>query len=167
MHRKVFFSFHYDRDIWRVSQIRNSWVTQGNANSYAGWLDHAEWESVKRNGDTAIKRWIDTNLEGSSITVVCIGRETALRPWVQYETQRSYAKGNGIIGITVHNLADRYGKTGICGPNPFDKVTLPNLTLLSPLRKLSSIVPIYDWKLNNGFANLGRWVEDAAKKVGR
>lgn len=30
MARHTFFSFHYKRDIWRVNQIRNSWVTQGN-----------------------------------------------------------------------------------------------------------------------------------------
>jgi len=28
MARKVFFSFHYERDIWRASIVRNSWVTK-------------------------------------------------------------------------------------------------------------------------------------------
>jgi hypothetical protein len=167
MPRKVFFSFHYDRDIWRVSQVRNSWVTQGTANTHAGWLDHAEWETVKRGGDTAIKRWIDNNLQGSSVTVVCIGQQTALRPWVQYEIQRSHEKGNGIIGITIHNLADRSGRTDSYGPNPFDKVNISGASLLLPTKKLSSIIPIYDWKLNNGYANLGNWVEQAARKAGR
>ena len=167
MPRKVFFSFHYDRDIWRVSQIRNSWVTQGTANTNAGWLDHAEWETVKRGGDASIKRWIENNLAGSSVTVVCIGKETAYRPWVRYEIQRSYEKGNGIIGISIHNLGDRAGKTDIAGPNPFECVTVPGLSLLTPPKKLSSIVPIYDWKLQNGRLNLGNWVEVAARKAGR
>lgn len=167
MPRKVFFSFHYDRDIWRVGQIRNSWVTQGTANTDAGWLDHAEWETVKRGGDTAIKRWIDNNLQGSSVTVVCIGKETAYRPWVRYEIERSYEKGNGIIGISIHNLGDRTGQTDLAGPNPFDRVTIPPRAFLSSPIKLSSIVPIYDWRHQNGRINLGNWVEIAARKAGR
>ncbi len=25
--RRVFFSFHYQRDIWRVQQVKNHWLT--------------------------------------------------------------------------------------------------------------------------------------------
>ncbi len=35
--RKVFFSFHYQRDIWRVNQIRNAGVI--DASAAAGWAD--------------------------------------------------------------------------------------------------------------------------------
>jgi hypothetical protein len=54
MARRVFFSFHYERDIWRASQIRNSWVTKPDR-EYAGFWDAASWEEVKKKGDEAIK----------------------------------------------------------------------------------------------------------------
>ena len=30
MARKVFFSFHYERDVRRIVQVRNSWVCSGS-----------------------------------------------------------------------------------------------------------------------------------------
>src|SRR5438309_1609781 len=71
--RRVFFSFHYQRDIVRASQVRNSWVTQDRQT--AGFLDAAAWEKVKRGGDAAIEAWIEDQLNGTSVTVVLIGAE--------------------------------------------------------------------------------------------
>jgi len=84
MARRVFFSFHYERDILRVGQIRNSGITKSGVES-AGFIDAASWESVKRQGDEAIKRWISSQLDGTSVTVVLIGAETSQREWVKYE----------------------------------------------------------------------------------
>ena len=89
MVRRVFFSFHYERDAWRASQVRNSWVTKPDREA-AGFWDAAEWEKVKKQGDAAIKRWIDKGLEGTSVTVVLIGTETCSRKWVRYEIQKSH-----------------------------------------------------------------------------
>ena len=58
MARRVFFSFHYERDIWRANQVRNSWVTQPDRES-AGFFDASLWEEAKRKGDAAIKKMID------------------------------------------------------------------------------------------------------------
>jgi hypothetical protein len=46
MARRVFFSFHYD-DIWRVNQIRNSWLVTRDGET-AGFVDKAEFEIVER-----------------------------------------------------------------------------------------------------------------------
>ena len=83
MARRVFFSFHYDNDINRSMTVRNSWVTQGK--EAAGFIDKAEFEQIKRQGDTAVHNWIDKQLEGTSVTVVLIGSETLKRPFVQYD----------------------------------------------------------------------------------
>ena len=64
MARRVFFSFHYVRDNWRVSQVRNSWVTKPDREA-AGYIDKAGWEKVERQGDRAIKNWIDAQLIGT------------------------------------------------------------------------------------------------------
>jgi hypothetical protein len=78
MARRVVFSFHYERDIWRASQIRNCWVTKPDRES-AGFWDAASWEEVKRRGDEAVKRWIRDQLYGTSVTLVLIGSETSER----------------------------------------------------------------------------------------
>jgi len=48
--RRVFFSFHYERDVQRASVIRNSWVTKPNSEE-AGFIDAANWEEVKKKGE--------------------------------------------------------------------------------------------------------------------
>lgn len=161
MARRVFFSFHYERDVQRASVVRNSWITKGED---AGFIDSASWEAVKRQGDEAIKRWVERQLDGTSVTVVLIGAETASRSWVQYEIRRSYARRNGLLGIHLHNIKDFVGKKDYAGNNTFGEIA-----------KRSSgnsvyffqIAETYDWVNDNGYANLGRWVEDAARKAGR
>ena len=75
MARRVFFSFHYRRDVWRANTIRNSPVVVGTA--AAGFQDASLWEDAKKEGDAAIKKLIDNALLGTSATVVLIGAKTA------------------------------------------------------------------------------------------
>lgn len=71
MARRVFFSFHYQRDIWRINQIRNIGEIVGA--SAAGFHDASLWEEAKKKGDVAINAMIDEGLKNTSVTVVCIG----------------------------------------------------------------------------------------------
>ena len=68
-----------------------SWVTQPNREA-AGFWDAADWEKVKRQGDDVIKRWINKQLEGTSVTAVLIGAETSDRKWVRYEVKESHQR---------------------------------------------------------------------------
>jgi len=153
MARRAFFSFHYERDVWRAGQVRNSWVTKPDREA-AGFWDTAEWEAVERQGDEAIKRWIDRQLEGTSVTVVLIGAETSSRRWIRYEIKRSYEKGNGIIGIYIHNLKDSNGNTDTQGDIDFGEI---NGGL-----ELKDVCTFYDWARDDGYNNLGEWIERAA-----
>ena len=103
MARSVFYSFHYQNDISRVMTVRNRWVTYGNQ-TISGIIDHATFEKVQRQGDTAIKRWIDDQLNGTSATVVLIGADTLNRPFVQYEICESLKRGNAVIGVYIHRI---------------------------------------------------------------
>jgi len=163
MVRRVFFSFHYERDIWRASQVRNSWVTKPDREA-AGFWDAADWEKVKKQGDEAIKRWINNQLEGTSVTAVLIGKETSTRKWVKYEIKQSYVKGNGLLGVYIHNMKDQRGETDIKGSNPFDYLYIEKN---GKRVYLSEIYPTYDWINDDGYNNFGDWVEEAAKKAGR
>lgn len=116
MARRVFFSFHYQRDIWRVNQIRNMPSIIGSAG--AGFQDASLWEEAKKKGDAAIKKLIDDGLQNTSVTVVCIGAKTAGRKYINYEIEQSIARGNGIVGIQIHHLKDQNGETDTLGEKP-------------------------------------------------
>lgn len=148
MARKVFFSFHFSRDAWRVSQVRNSNVISGYDKS--PFYDKATWQSIERQGERAIQNWIEEQLKGTSVTVVLIGRETATRRWVKYEIQRSIELGKGLIGIDISKISDQHGNTDDTGVNP-----------------LPAGYTKYLWNNDNGRENLGRWIEKAASQAGR
>lgn len=159
MARKVFFSFHHAGDILRIGQIRNTWLTKGED---CGYVDAADWEKIKRGGDEAVKRWINDQLNGTSVTVVLIGSQTASRPWVQYEIMQSHKKGNGLLGIYIDGVKDLHGNYSIRGRNPFELIRLTNST-----RTLADIYPTYEWVAQNGYQNLGNWIEAAARMAGK
>lgn len=153
MARKVFFSFHFKRDAWRAGQVRNCNLL-ADEDEY-GFFDAAEWEKIEREGDTAIERWINDQLKYTSVTVVLIGAETSERDWVDHEIRKSWERGNGIVGVRIHNVKDQDSKTDVAGPNPLDNIHLDDGT------PLSSICMTYDWVTDDGRTNLGSWVEDA------
>jgi len=151
MARRVFFSFHYERDVWRAGEVRNSWITKPDREA-AGFWDAASWEEEKKKGEEAIKHWINEQLEGTSVTVVLIGLETSERKYIQYEINQSWYRGNGLIGIYIHNLKDQSRKTDIKGEDPFVKLRYKG-------------IKTYDWVNDNGYENLGDWVESAYQRA--
>ncbi len=162
MARRVFFSFHYERDIWRASVVRNSWLTQKDREE-AGFWDASLWEDAKKKGDEAIKKMITKALEGTSVTVVLIGAETNGRKWVRYEIRKSYKKGNGMLGVYIHKIKDNNGLTDIKGSNQFGEIGQDENGNSIYFWQL---FPTYDWVDNDGYKNFGNWVEKAAKKAG-
>jgi hypothetical protein len=77
MARRTFFSFHYERDAWRVGQVRNCNLLPGN--DQFGFIDSVEWESIQRQGDEAIKRWINDQLKQTSVTASSAPRQQRAR----------------------------------------------------------------------------------------
>jgi hypothetical protein len=160
MARRVFFSFHFQNDIWRVNVVRNSWVTRSGGDAVP-FYDNSLWEEAKRKGDAAIKRLIDDGMSGAGVTAVLIGSETASRRYVQYEIEQSYRLGKGLLGVQIHGIADREQRTCGRGANPFDNFTLQDG------RSLSAVVPVYDWNQHDGYNNFAGWIESAAQAAGR
>ena len=141
MARRVFFSFEYS-DVSRAMVVRNSWVAQGR--EAAGFIDAADFEEVEAAGDAAIKKWIDEQLKGTSVTVVLVGAKTCNSKWVKYEIEASEAKGNGLLGIDVSKIKGLDGKTtDRCG-------------------KIPSGYAFYLWNNEDGYKNMGDWIEEAA-----
>lgn len=165
MKRQVFYSFHYEQDSRRAAQIRNIGVIEGNRP-----VSDNEWETVKRGGDDAIRRWINSNLEYRSCLIVLIGQHTSERRWVEYEICQAWNKGMGVFGIYIHNIKDplfcKFGYSGKSnmGYNPFHKIKFKNGY------PLSSVVKCYNPNSYDAYRdianNIETWVELAIKQRG-
>jgi MTH538 TIR-like domain (DUF1863) len=134
MAKRVFFSFHYKPDNWRVAMIRSIGAIEGNKAA----TDN-DWESIAKGGDDAIKKWISGQLEGKSCTVLLVGSNTADRKWINYEIVQSWNEKKGIVGIYIHGLKNNDGEVATKGKNPFDFIGYGDAG-----KKLSSIVKCYD-----------------------
>ncbi len=145
MARKVFFSFHYQKDIFRVNVVRNSHIVEGT--SAAGFHDASLWEEAKLKGDKAVKDLIDRGLEGTSVTCVLIGQDTAQRRWVTYEIERSVQRGNGLLGIHLANIRNITQLTTAKG-------AVPEALVRAGAR-------VYDWDKSR----FGEWVEAAYRST--
>lgn len=167
--RQVFYSFHYKADAWRASQVRNMGVVEGNKPA-----SDNDWEEIVRGGDQAIKRWIDGQMRYRSCVVVLIGSQTAGRKWINYEIQRGWNDGKGLVGIYIHNLKDQDGNQTYRGANPFDYVTVEvpvhNYWGGTQVvrKRLSEIVNAYDppfWDSQQVYnyikQNIASWIEEA------
>jgi len=124
------------------------------------FFDKAEWEKVKQQSDENIKKWIDEQLFGTSVTVVLIGQDSANRKWINYEIKTSHERGNGLLGIYINEIKNQEGLTSSRGENPLSFFTF---------KKNNQIIiyPTYDWFKHDGYNNLGKWIEEAAKKANR
>jgi hypothetical protein len=122
MAKRCFFSFHYQDVIdFRANVVRNHNVTKDDN---GGFFDASIWESSKKQGDIALKRLINGELENTSVTVVLIGSQTYARRWVQYEIMKSIERGNAVLGIHINGIRDRQGTVRSQGPNPFEHLGL-------------------------------------------
>ena len=146
MAHRTFFSFHYERDVTRASVVRKS--SQFKPNIEPEWIEAGIWEEAKTKGPDAVRRLITNALKNTSVTAVLIGAKTSERKWVKEEISQSEARGNGLFGIYIHNIKDLNGNTDLKGTNP-----------------LPSKYTTYDWVNNDGYSNLGKWVDAAYNQV--
>lgn len=154
MARRVFFSFHFDKDVMRVQQIRNIGAIEGNKP-----VTPQKWEEVKKQGKAAIEKWIDDNMLGKSCVVVLVGEDTAKRPWVDYEIRKGWDSGKAVLGVYIHNIKCPNSGTGTKGANPFAKIGMKSG------KKLSDYVQCYNPKTSDAYNdianNIDSWIEDA------
>jgi len=159
MVRRCFYSFHYKPDNWRASTVRNIGAIEGNKPA-----SDNDWETVKKGGDAAIKKWITDQMCGRSCTVVLVGTNTAKRKWIDHEIVKSWDDKMGVVGIYVHGLEDANGNTTAKGNNPFDYIPLDRLGYADTDEMLSSIVKCYN---PSGSSSTERydWIKKHLSKV--
>lgn len=143
----VFYSFHFDNDVFRVQQVRNMGVVEGDEP-----VSPNDWEQIKRRGDASVERWIDENMKYKRCVIVLIGSDTANRPWVKYEIKKAWELKKGLFGIYIHNFRDP--RTGTCarGSNPF-AWTVGN-------QSMASLVTCYDPNSRDAYGDVASKLED-------
>lgn len=158
MGRKCFYSFHYDPDNWRASQVRNMGVIEGNQP-----VSDNGWEAVKKGGDQAIINWIDGQLSGRSCTVLLIGANTAGRKWIKYEIEKTWNDKKGIVGVHIHNLKNKDGYQVSRGLNPFADFSVNGRPLSGIVKSYdppySASTDVYNYISNN----LAAWADEAVE----
>lgn len=97
--KTVFYSFHYERDVHRVQLVRQIGALEGQP-----LLGAQQWEAVRRQGEQAIKDWIDKQMAYKRAVVVLIGQETASRPWVLYEIEKAWRDKKPLVGVTSRGV---------------------------------------------------------------
>jgi hypothetical protein len=104
MAKRVYFCFHYQDVIdFRANVVRNHWLTKPDREA-AGFFDASLWDTAQKQGDVAIKRLINSGIDGTTATCVLIGSDTYARPWVRYEIMKSFKKGNSIFAIHINSI---------------------------------------------------------------
>ena len=152
MARRVYFAFHYQRDVMRVNIVRNSDITKEDREE-AGYYDHSLWEEARRTGD-GIRRMILNGLENTSVTAFLLGSETHQRPWVKYELEESWKRGNGLVEINVNSIGAVIPIAA--GPSILQTYTAK---VGDVSHYLSEWFEYHDWKAEDGYSNFGRWVD--------
>lgn len=76
----------------------------------------------KKQTDAEIKKWIDGQLSGCSITVVLVGSNTCKSKWVKYEIEKSIELSKGLLEIDISKIKTKMEKhrqkvIGCCLPH--------------------------------------------------
>lgn len=160
--RQIFFSFEYNKDNWRASQVRNMEKVSDDST-----FSDNDWEEVKCKSDEGIKKWINDQMEKRSCVVVLIGATTANRKWINYEIQQAYKRNKGLVGIYIHKLKDKNSNQTTKGNNPFDYVyDYKGNKLSNHVKTFDSIYYSSEYVYNDIKDNIENLIEDAINKSG-
>ena len=77
---------------------------------------------------------------------------------MQYEILHSLERGTAIIGVYINHIKDWSGRTSLAC-NPHTEITCIGKN--KPIYFDEIADGIYDYQIDDGYHNLGRWVEDA------
>lgn len=100
--RRVFISYEgSDR-----KQAKGFRLLRWNKNVDVEFHDRHLLDPVDSTNDDYIRRCINDELKGTSVTVVIVGENTKDSDWVDYEIERSLDKGNGILAVKLPDVDD-------------------------------------------------------------
>jgi len=97
MARRIFISFQHDD----INQAKGFNLLRWNPNVPVEFVGRHLLSPVNSESEQYIKQRIREQLEGTSVTVVLIGDNTAESDWVDYEIRASIELGKGLLGIRL------------------------------------------------------------------
>ena len=197
MARHTFFTFHYQRDVQRAAIVRNSWVCRRDrldAGFFEDGLwetarrtgDSGIRQVIGRgmNGtsvtcvcighETWSRYWVRYEIlksfaEGKGLLGVRIHGLPDFRRQIDppganpFDYLAFRAEQSGIRLLRSFNGEWNYSEEF---PDPLPKHTIPYDLGTRRYHTFSSLFPVYDWS-RGGHANLGDWIESAARQAGR
>lgn len=95
-----------------------------------------------------VRSWIDQQLVGTTVTAVLVGQDTCDSKWVKYEITKSIERGNGLLGIDISKIKG------------FNQLTTERCG------EIPTGYKFYLWYKDDGYKNMGDWIEKAAVAAG-
>jgi hypothetical protein len=99
--RHVFISHHHadDRRVTEMTDMlkRNGYEIRNS--SIRAKPENQRRLDERRVSDNTIRRLLRMKMSWASTVIVLIGKETAQRPWVDWEIQRAHQLGKRIVGV--------------------------------------------------------------------
>ncbi len=159
--RKIFPSYHWGEDVWRVNQIVNkSHVLGAEA---AGFIKNVENEQLKLASDAKVKAWIDEQAKGCSCMITFVGEKTYQRDWVKYEMELAISNNMGKLIVFLDDMKDMDGSMCKKGIDPYKYHGMYSSTPSSTSYEIKQ----YSYINDNGKDNIADWIEDACKRAGK
>ena len=110
--RTVFYSFHYDRDKFRVHLVRNIGAVDGSPA-----LGGQEWETVRRSSQQGVVKWIDEQmaylLKGAAVSELSLALDAVMKgekfltPKVAQTVVEGFLGRDDQTGEPVDDLTER------------------------------------------------------------
>lgn len=160
-YRKIFPSYDWDEDVWRVNQIINLPNIVGKEN--IGFIKNVPNEEIKR-GDRAVEQWINEHMDGCSCLIVFCGEKTAYSKWVLYEIKLADRLGLGRFIINLKGMLNQKNEECQFCHDPY----MVNNLYVDPTKYPNTYtIRQYDWIADEGIYHIHDWIEDACQRANR
>lgn len=158
MPRKVFLSYDYERDRYRIGKVRDCLLKDPDVEIRGIW-DENSWDLARMRGEEAVHQRIRKELEETSVTIVLIGYDTSGKGYINYTISESCNHGNALLGIFIDKLEDIFGCVDLKGPSPLHEFRI------SDSETLADIFPTYDWVRDKGDEKISVWIKETARVI--
>ena len=155
--RFVFPSYDWD-DVWMVNQIINRPAVVGREE--IGFVKGVPQEAGLTE-ESAIRRWIDENMEGCSCLILFVGEKTHESQWVKYELELASKRGMGQFIVHLQGMPDKDGVPCRGGPDPY------RCHGLYSNDGNGYVIRQYNWLKDDGAKNIGAWIEEACSRTSK
>jgi len=152
---RVFFIFHYEKELWRAQIVKQTWLSQGG--EALDFWDKATWHQARSNERHL--ELIDTAIDNAHVTAVLIAQGTSDQGYVQYAVRKSHQKCKGLLAIYFHNIPDEQGSKAPIGNARFGDI---DQGTGSGRAFFWQLYPTHRWIIEDGPRNLKQWIAEAA-----